>query len=154
MKEITGGLVAKGLRFTLVVSRFNSFVTDRLLEGAVDALVRSGAEEKDLTVVRVPGAWELPVVVRKVVSAKQPPDAVIALGAVIRGGTPHFEYVSAEAVKGCSAASLDTGIPVSLGVLTTDTVEQAIERAGMKAGNKGFEAAIAAIETANLLKRL
>ena len=154
MKEITGGLVAKGLKFTLVVSRFNSFVTDRLLDGAVDALVRSGADGKDLTVVRVPGAWELPVVVRKVVSGKTRPDAVIALGAVIRGGTPHFEYVSAEAVKGCSAAALESGIPVSLGVLTTDTVEQAIERAGLKAGNKGFEAAIAAIETVNLLKAL
>ena len=156
--EITGGLSADGLKLAIVVSRWNSFVTDRLLEGSLDAIKRSGGDDKDVLVVRVPGAWEMPIAVRRVAAATRKgakrPDAIIALGCVIRGGTPHFEYVSAEAVKGCAAAGLEADLPVSLGILTCDTVEQAIDRAGLKAGNKGVEAAMAAIEMANLLKQL
>lgn len=156
--EITGGLSADGLKLAIVVSRWNSFVTDRLLEGALDAIKRSGGDDKDVLVVRVPGAWEMPIAVRRVAAATRKgakrPDAIIALGCVIRGGTPHFEYVSGEAVKGCAAAGLEADLPVSLGILTCDTIEQAIDRAGLKAGNKGVEAAMAAIEMANLLKQL
>lgn len=156
--EIVGGLSAEGLRLAIVVSRWNSFVTDRLLEGALDAIKRSGGDEKDVLVVRVPGAWEMPLAVRRVAAATRKgakrPDAIIALGAVIRGGTPHFEYVSGEAVKGCAAAGFEADLPVALGILTCDTVEQAIDRAGLKAGNKGVEAAMAAIEMANLVKQL
>lgn len=167
MREITGELTASGLTFTLVVSRFNAFVTDRLLDGAVTALKRTGAKDDAISVVRVPGAWELPMAVRQVLAAKKKPDAVIALGCVIRGGTPHFEYVSTGTVDGCMRAQLDAGVPVALGVLTCDTKEQAEERAGPVSasekvhdhaaqghGNKGFEAALAAIEMANLAKRL
>ncbi len=152
--EIEGAQTAGGLKVALAVSRFNSFVTDRLLEGALDSLRRAGAAEEDLTVVKVPGAWELPMAVRRLCAATKRPDAVVALGAVIRGGTPHFEFVSAEAVKGCAAASAESGIPVALGILTTDTLEQAVERAGLKGGNKGIEAAMAAVEMANLLRAL
>jgi 6,7-dimethyl-8-ribityllumazine synthase len=150
---IAGDLKADGIRFALVVARFNSFVTDRLLEGAVDTLKRHGASEADLSVIQVPGAWELPLAL-KAVAASGKYDAAVALGAVIRGGTPHFEHVSREALKGAAAAMLEESFPVGLGILTTDTVEQAIERAGAKAGNKGSEAAAAAMETVNLIKNL
>ena len=147
---IEGQLEAKGYRFGLLVSRFNSFICDRLLEGAIDTLVRHGAEDKQLTVVKVPGAFEIPLVAKKMAESGKY-DAVIALGAVIRGGTPHFDYVCAEVSKGVASVSLDSGLPVAFGVLTTDSVEQAIERAGTKAGNKGVEAAQSAIEMVNLL---
>lgn len=148
-----GKLDAKGLKFALVVSRFNSFICDRLVEGAIDALSRHGADEKSIHIVRVPGAFEIPVAAKKVVETKRY-DAVICLGCVIRGATPHFDYVSAEVSKGVASVSLDSGVPVSFGVLTTDSIEQAIERAGTKAGNKGFDAAVGAIEMANLFKSL
>ncbi len=147
---IEGNLTAKGFRFGLIVSRFNSFICERLLEGAIDTLVRHGANDSQLTVVRVPGAFEIPLVAKKMVASGKY-DAVIALGAVIRGGTPHFDYVCAEVSKGVASVSLDSGVPVAFGVLTTDSVEQAIERAGTKAGNKGAEAAMSAIEMVNLL---
>ena len=152
-KFIEGNLDAKGLTFGIVVSRFNSFICERLLEGAVDALVRHGASEADITVARIPGAFEIPLAAKTMV-ASQKFDAVICLGAVIRGSTPHFEYVSSEVSKGVASVSLDSGIPVAFGVLTTDTIEQAVERAGTKAGNKGFEAAVTAIETVNVIKAL
>jgi 6,7-dimethyl-8-ribityllumazine synthase len=147
---IEGQLDAKGFKFGIIVSRFNSFICERLLEGAVDTLVRHGAADTQLTVVRVPGAFEIPLVAKKLAESGKH-DAVICLGAVIRGGTPHFEYVSSEVTKGIAAVSLESNIPISFGVLTTDTVEQAIERAGTKAGNKGAEAAMSAIEMVNLL---
>jgi len=150
---IEGKLEAKGYRFGLIVSRFNSFICERLLEGAIDTLTRHGADPKQLTVVRVPGAFEIPLLAKKMVAAGKY-DAVICLGAVIRGGTPHFEYVSAEVTKGIASVSLDSGLPIAFGVLTTDSVEQAIERAGTKAGNKGVEAAMSAIEMVNLLKAI
>lgn len=150
---IEGNLDAAGFSFALVVSRFNSFICERLLEGAIDTLKRHGAVDKDLTVVKVPGAFEIPLVTKKL-AASGKYDGIICLGAVIRGGTPHFEYVSAEVSKGVASASLETGVPVAFGVLTTDTVEQAIERAGTKAGNKGGEAAMGAIEMVNLFKAL
>lgn len=152
-KVFEGTLSAKGLKFALVVSRFNSFITERLLGGALDALKRSGAEETDIELVRVPGSWEMPVVVSELVKQKRH-DAVICLGAVIRGDTPHFDYVAGEAAKGLAQASLQAGVPVAFGVLTTNTLEQAIDRAGAKSGNKGFDAAMTAIETANLLRSL
>ena len=153
MRTIEGKLIAEGLKFALVVSRFNSFITERLLEGALDCLRRQGVAEDDLMVARVPGAWEIPVVVKRLAQAKAY-DAVICLGAVIRGSTPHFDYVAAEVSKGIAQVSLESGMPISFGILTTDTLEQAIERAGSKAGNKGFAAAEAAIEMVNLLKGL
>jgi len=140
------------LKVAIVASRVNSFITDRLVEGALDALRRHGVQEKDITLVKVPGSFELPLAVRRASAGKV--DAVIALGALIRGGTPHFEYLSAEVTKGVAQVMLDSGVPVSFGVLTTDTVEQAIERAGTKAGNKGFEAASSAIEMAKLLRQM
>jgi 6,7-dimethyl-8-ribityllumazine synthase len=152
VRVIEGDLQGQGIKVSIVVSRFNGFVTDRLLEGALDALRRHGVEEKGITVVRVPGAFEIPLGVRRAAGMKV--DAVIALGALIRGGTPHFDYLSAEVTKGVAQVMLDTGIPVSFGVLTTDTVEQAIERAGAKAGNKGAEAAQSALEMASLLRRM
>lgn len=148
-----GKLEAKGYKFGIIVSRFNSFISERLLEGAIDALIRHGAEDKDICVARVPGAFEIPLAAKKMANGGNY-DAVIALGAVIRGSTPHFDYVSSEVTKGVAAVSLDSGLPVVFGVLTVDTIEQAIERAGTKAGNKGFEAAVTAIETVNLLKVL
>ena len=153
MRNVEGKLVATGLKFALVVSRFNSFITERLLEGALDCLRRQGVSEDGLTVVRVPGAWEIPLVARRLVQAKAY-DAVICLGAVIRGSTPHFDYVAAEVSKGIAQVSLDSGVPIAFGILTTENLEQAIERAGSKAGNKGFAAAEAAIEMVNLLKEL
>jgi 6,7-dimethyl-8-ribityllumazine synthase len=150
---VEGNLDAAGFKFALVVSRFNSFICDRLLEGALDTLKRHGANESDLTVVKVPGAFEIPLVAKKLAGSGKY-DALICLGAVIRGGTPHFEYVSSEVTKGVASVSLDTGVPISFGVLTTDSVEQAIERAGTKAGNKGSEAAMSTIEMVNLFKAL
>ena len=152
VQVIEGDLQGKGVKVSIVVSRFNSFITDRLLEGALDALRRHGVEEKGITVVRVPGSFEIPLGVRRAVGQKV--DAVIALGALIRGGTPHFDYLSAEVTKGVAQVMLETGIPVSFGVLTTDTVEQAIERAGTKAGNKGAEAAQSALEMVSLLRKM
>lgn len=148
-KIIEGRLDAKGLKVGILVSRFNSFISDRLVDGAVDALLRHGADQDNLVVVRVPGAFEIPPAARKMAASGRY-DALICLGAVIRGATPHFDYVSAEVTKGIAAVSMEAGIPVTFGVLTTDTLEQAIERAGSKAGNKGFDAAMAAIEMANL----
>ncbi len=153
MRTIEGKLSGAGLKFALVVSRFNSFITERLLDGALDCLRRQGVAEDNLMVVRVPGAWEIPVAAKHLAQAKAQ-DAIICLGAVIRGSTPHFDYVAAEVSKGIAQITLDTGVPISFGILTTDTLEQAIERAGSKAGNKGFAAAEAAIEMVNLLKEL
>lgn len=150
---IEGNLNADGKKFGIVVARFNSFVSEKLLEGAIDALVRSGANEADIDVARVPGAFELPLVCKKM-AGTQKYDAVICLGAVIRGATPHFDVVVNEASKGTAQVGLDTGVPVLFGVLTTETIEQAIERSGTKAGNKGAEVAVAAIEMANLLTNL
>ena len=156
MKEynvIEGNFDAKGLKFCIIASRFNHFITDRLVEGAVDAIVRHGGSEKNVDVVLVPGSVEIPLVAKRAARSGKY-DAVIALGAVIRGDTPHFEYVAAEASKGIMQVNLETEVPVIFGVLTTDDVQQAIERAGTKAGNKGFQAAMSAIEMANLLKKL
>jgi 6,7-dimethyl-8-ribityllumazine synthase len=150
---IEGTLSAAGLRVAIVASRFNSLIVEQLVQGAVDAIVRSGGSADDITIVRCPGAWELPQVVRRVVD-RGGIDAVVALGAVIRGATPHFDYVAGEAARGIAGAAAASAIPVSFGVLTTDTIEQALERAGTKAGNKGFDAAMAAIELANLYKAL
>ena len=148
-----GKLLGEGLRFGIVVSRFNNFVTQRLLEGALDALARHGVEGDDIEVAWVPGAWELPLVAKQMATTGRV-SAVIALGAVIRGGTPHFEYVAAEVSKGIAQSSLETGMPILYGVITADTLEQAIERAGTKAGNRGFDAAVGAIEMANLAREL
>jgi 6,7-dimethyl-8-ribityllumazine synthase len=150
---IEGNLIAKDLKFALVVSRFNDFITSKLLEGAKDAILRHGGEEGNITVIRVPGAFEMPAVTKRLAESKKY-DAVICLGAVIRGATPHFDYIAAEVAKGLANVSLESKIPISFGVLTTDTIEQAIERAGSKVGNKGFEAAVSAIEMANLFKQL
>jgi len=152
-KQIEGGLDARGLKAALVASRFNDFIVSRLIAGAIDALVRHGASEGDITVVRVPGAFEIPQAVSATVRSGKH-DVVVALGAVIRGSTPHFDYIAAEVAKGVAQTALQASIPVSFGVLTTDTIEQAIERAGSKAGNKGAEAAVSAIEMANLLKQM
>jgi len=146
-----GKLNAKGFRFAIVVSRFNSFITERLLEGALDALKRHGADEKQISVYKVPGAFEIPLVT-KLLAKKKDIDAVIALGTVIRGATPHFDYVASEVAKGIAQASLEIEKPISFGVITSDNIEQAIERAGTKSGNKGFDAAISAIEMVNLIK--
>ena len=153
IKTIEGALSVQNARFCLVVARFNSFIVESLLEGAIDTIKRHGADESDITVVRVPGAFEMPLIVDKIAESGDY-DAVVALGAVIRGGTPHFEYVAGECVKGIAQVTLKHGVPVSFGVLTVDTIEQAIERAGAKAGNKGGEAAISAIEMVNLLRQL
>ena len=151
--QIEGKLDATGLKVGLLVSRFNSFISDRLLEGAIDALIRHGASDDNLTIVKVPGAFELPMAAKKMVDTGHY-DAVICLGAVIRGATPHFDYVSAEVSKGIASVSLDSGVPVTFGVLTTDNIEQAVERAGTKSGNKGFEAAVSTIEMVNLYKAM
>ena len=153
MNIIEGMLQGKGLKVTLVMSRFNDMIGRQLLEGAKDGLLRHGVLESDVQIVYAPGAYELPLVVDKVIS-KYNPDAVIALGAVIRGATPHFDMVANEVTKGLASVSLDTKVPVINAVLTTDSIEQAIERAGTKAGNKGFDAAMAAIEMANLINQL
>ena len=152
-KIIEGKLMAKGLKFGIVLSRFNNFVSDRLLEGALDALRRSGAEEGDCSVVRVPGSFEIPLATKKMAKSGRY-DALICLGCVIRGATPHFEYIATEVTKGIASITLESEIPISFGVLITDTIEQAIERAGSKMGNKGFDAAMSAIEMANLMKEM
>lgn len=152
-KTIEGKLDASGLKFAIVVARFNSFITERLLGGAIDGLVRHGAKEDEIDVVRVPGSWELPLAVSEVAKTGKY-NAILCLGAVIRGDTPHFDYVAGEATKGVSQVSMQTGVPVAFGVLTTNTVEQAVDRAGAKQGNKGFDAAMTAIEMANVLQRL
>lgn len=153
IKTIEGDFQGGSARYALVVARFNSFVVDKLVEGALDTLRRHGVKDADITIVRAPGAWELPVLTRHVLAAGTY-DAVIALGAVIRGGTPHFEYVAGECVKGLSVVSLDSSVPVAFGVLTVDTIEQAIERAGTKAGNKGSEAALSALEMVSVIRKL
>jgi 6,7-dimethyl-8-ribityllumazine synthase len=153
-KIVEGGLVvARGTKIAIVASRFNHFIVDRLVDGAVDAIVRHGGEATDITLVKVPGAWEIPVVVRRLAMSKKV-DAIVALGAVIRGSTPHFDYVASEVSKGVAHVSMDTGVPIAFGVLTTDSIEQAVERAGTKAGNKGWEAAVSAIEMVALGKSL
>ena len=153
VKTLEGKLTAKGLKFGIVLSRFNNFISDRLLEGALDALRRSGADEEDCCVVRVPGAFEIPLAAKKLAKSGRY-DAIICLGTVIRGATPHFNYIASEVTKGIALVSLEREIPVSFGVLVTDTIEQAIERAGTKVGNKGFDAAMSAIEMANLMKEM
>lgn len=151
---VEGQLSAADLDFSIIVSRFNDFITARLLDGALDALLRHGASDARITVYRVPGSFEIPMMAKKVLDARRGGDAMICLGALIRGATPHFDYIAAEASKGIAGAALASGIPVTFGVLTTDTLEQAIERAGSKAGNKGWEAAMSAIEMANLYRHL
>ena len=153
IKTIEGDFQGGSARYAIVVARFNSFVVDKLLEGALDVLRRHGVKDADITIVKAPGAFELPVLTR-IVLATGSFDAVIALGAVIRGGTPHFEYVAGECVKGLGVVSLESKIPVAFGVLTVDSIEQAIERAGTKAGNKGAEAALSAMEMVSVIKKL
>jgi len=152
-KNIEGKLSAKDLSFALVVSRFNDFITARLLEGCLDALIRHGAEEDKITVVKVPGCYEIPITAKRLAASGRY-QAVIALGAVIRGATPHFEYVAAEVSKGIAQVMLETGVPIAFGIITADTIEQAIERAGTKSGNKGYAAAMSAIEMAQVLLQL
>src|SRR5690348_15233311 len=152
-RVLEGQLAAGGLRFAIVVSRFNSFITERLLAGAMDALQRTGANPDAIDIVKVPGSWEVPLAAGELARQKRY-DAIICLSAVIRGETPHFDYVAAEAAKGIAHASVETGVPVAFGVLTTNTLEQAIDRAGAKGGNKGFDAAMTAVEMANLMRTL
>ena len=152
-RTIEGNLDADGLRFAIAVARFNNFITSRLLEGALDALKRHGADVTSVPIVHVPGAWELPLAV-KALAGTGKYDAIIALGAVIRGDTPHFDYVAGHAASGLAAVQSESGIPIAFGVLTTNTVEQAVDRAGAKSGNKGFDAAMTAIEMCNLLKQI
>ncbi|HFC96831.1 MAG TPA: 6,7-dimethyl-8-ribityllumazine synthase [Thermosulfurimonas dismutans] len=153
VREIQGRFRGEGRKFALVVGRFNSFISQELLKGAFDALFRHGVREEDVTVVWVPGSFEIPLAAKRLAASGRY-DAVICLGAIIRGATPHFEYVASECAKGIAQVSLETGVPVIFGVLTTDTIEQAVERAGTKAGNKGFEAALAALEMADLMPQL
>ncbi len=153
VKTVEGQLIAKGKRFGIVVSRFNDFISKRLVEGAVDTLLRHGAKDSEIETVWVPGSFEIPMVANKLAKSKKY-DAVICLGAVIKGSTPHFEYVASEAAKGVAKVSLDTGLPVIFGVITAENLEQAIERAGTKDGNKGRDAALSAIEMANLLENI
>jgi len=154
MPQVTeGNLDASGLKFAVLCARFNGFITERLLAGALDALKRSGANADDIEIVNVPGSWELPLAA-KTVAGRRRHDAIVALGAVIRGETPHFDHVAAQASHGLAAVQLETGIPIAFGVLTTNTIEQAIDRAGGKSGNKGFDAALTAIEMADLMRRL
>ena len=152
-KTIEGDFTATNARFTIVVARFNGFVVEELLSGAIDTLTRHGVPDENITVVRVPGAFDIPVAAARV-AEKEDCDAIIALGAVIRGGTAHFEYVAGECASGLSSVALESGIPVAFGVLTTDTIEQAIERSGTKAGNKGADAAMSALEMTSLLRKL
>ncbi len=153
MKIIEGELSGKDLQFAIVISRFNSFITERLLDGAMDCLRRHDVSDENIEIYYVPGSFEIPLIAKKLAETGKY-NAVICLGAVIRGDTPHFEYIASEVAKGIAQSALETGVPIVFGVLTTDTIEQAIERAGTKAGNKGFEAALSAIEMANLLKKL
>jgi len=152
VKQIEGKLTGTGRKAGIVVSRFNTFITERLLEGALDGLVRHGVEDKDITVARCPGAFEIPLVAKKM-AASGKFDVVICLGAVIRGSTPHFDYICAEVSKGIASASLELGFPIVYGVITADTIEQAVERAGTKMGNKGFDAALTALELADLMEK-
>ena len=152
-KIIEGKIVAKGMKFGIVASRFNDFICGRLIEGAIDSLMRAGAEEKDIAIYKVPGSFELPLTAKKLATSARF-DAIICLGAIIRGATPHFEYISAEVSKGIAMVGLETEVPVIFGVLTTDTIEQAIERAGTKSGNKGADAAMTAIEMVDLFKKI
>ncbi len=152
-KLFEGVLLGKGLKFGVVASRFNEFITKKLLDGAQDALLRHGVSEGDIDIAWVPGSFEIPLVAKKLAQTKRY-DAIICLGAVVRGATPHFEYIAAEVTKGIAKVSLETGLPISYGIITADTLEQAIERAGTKAGNKGFDAAVNAIEMVNLLKNI
>lgn len=153
MRVYEGNLIAEGLKFGIIVGRFNEFIGGKLLDGALDALKRHGVKEEDIELTWVPGAFEMPLVAKKMAKTKKY-DGVICLGAVIRGSTPHFDYVSSEVTKGIASVSLETELPVIFGVLTTDSIEQAIERAGTKAGNKGYDAAVTAIEMANILKEI
>ena len=153
VKSIEGELIARGARFGIVLGRFNGFIGERLLEGALDTLIRHGAEASQIEVVRVPGAFEIPLTLKTLAAGKQY-DALLALGAVIRGSTPHFDYVAGECAKGLAQVMMEYELPVAFGVLTVDTIEQAIERAGTKAGNKGVDAALTVIEMVNLLKKL
>jgi 6,7-dimethyl-8-ribityllumazine synthase len=153
LSVIEGQVDASGLSFAILATRFNDFIVDRLISGAADFIARHGGDMSRITVIRIPGAFEMPVVAQKLAASKKY-DAIIALGAIIRGGTPHFEYVAAEAAKGLAQVQLNTGVPIGFGLLTTDNMEQAIERAGSKAGNKGVEAAAAALETVRVLKKL
>jgi len=152
-KIIEGKIVAKGMKFGIGASRFNDFICGRLIEGTIDALIRAGAEEKDIVIYKVPGSFELPLTAKKLAKSGRF-DAIICLGAIIRGATPHFEYISAEVSKGIAVVGLETEVPVVFGVLTTDTIEQAIERAGTKSGNKGADAAMTAIEMVDLFKKI
>lgn len=151
MKTYQGKLQAKGFKIAIVVSRFNSFISERLLEGALEALQKTGAQDADLSVYKVPGSFEVPLVAKKVAKAKTA-DGILCLGALVRGDTPHFDYLSAEVMKGLAQIAMEDGVPVAFGILTVDTVEQAIERAGTKAGNKGYDAAFSLVETMNLIK--
>jgi len=153
MKIIEGKLQAKGLKFGIVVSRFNEFITSKLLEGAIDALIRHGANEEDIEIVWVPGSFEIPLVAKKLALSSNY-NAIICLGTLVRGATPHFDYIADEVSKGIALVSLETGIPVSFGVITTENIEQAIERAGSKSGNKGWDAAMAAIEMARVIEQI
>ncbi|MGB9710171.1 MAG: 6,7-dimethyl-8-ribityllumazine synthase [Thermodesulfovibrio sp.] len=153
MKIIEGKLDAQGLKFGIVVSRFNEFITSRLLEGAIDALIRHGAQQTDIEIVRVPGSFEIPIIAKKLAQTGKF-HAIVCLGTLIRGATPHFDYIAAEVSKGIALVGLETGIPVSFGVITADTIEQAIERAGSKSGNKGWDAAMVAIEMARVMEEL
>ena len=153
MKVIEGRLDASDFKFAVVISRFNEFITSKLLGGALDCLKRNNSKDEDITVVWVPGSFEIPYVAKRLSESKKY-DSIICLGAIIRGGTPHFEYIAAQVSKGIAQVSLESEIPVIFGVLTTDTIEQAIERAGTKSGNKGFEAALSAIEMANIYKQI
>src|SRR5262245_49572008 len=152
-KVIEGQLISKGLTFAIVAAKFNNFIGDRLLAGALDALTRTGCSESDIEVVKVPGSWEVPVAARELARQKRH-DAIICVGAVIRGDTPHFDYVAGEAAKGIAQVSAETGVPVALGILTCNTLDQAMDRAGGKSGNKGFDAAMAAVEMAHVMRRL
>jgi 6,7-dimethyl-8-ribityllumazine synthase len=152
-KIIEGKIVAKGMRFGIVASRFNDFISAKLIEGALDALTRAGADDKDIMIAKVPGAFEIPLAAKRMARTGKV-DAVICLGAVIRGATPHFEYISAEVSKGVATVALETEVPVVFGVITTDTIEQAIERAGTKSGNKGFDAALSAVEMVDLFRKM
>jgi len=152
-KKFEGNLLGKGLKFGVVVSRFNEFFSAKLLEGAQDALLRHGVSEEDIDIAWTPGSFEIPLIAQKMAATKKY-HAIICLGAVIRGGTPHFEYIAAEVTKGIASVSLASGVPVIYGVITTDTLEQAVERSGTKAGNKGYDAAVSAIEMANLVKNI
>ena len=152
MEIFQGKLQAKGLKIGIVLSRFNQFISDRLLEGALDALQKLGAEDKDLAIYKVPGSFEVPLIAKKLAEAKKV-DGIICLGALIRGDTPHFDFLSAEVTKGLAQISMEEGIPVAFGILTVETIEQGIERAGTKAGNKGYDAALSLVETINLVKK-